>query len=334
MREERLKILDMIREKAITAEEGAALLRALGASEPMAAPSTLAPAALQQAMAVARPASPAEGEAAPGGDGDTGDDALDTGLRPLHSALEFFGDMVNEVGRVVGSAVGDSFQTLWDMAEDYAGFETVPVGNNRFAVPPGGVLRLRASKGSVRFEAADASDCLVSETDKIIVRRRDNLTWVQWPGGDLTVKVPQTLHRLEAVGVNADLATYDVPCEVALWGVAGASISMNHLGYPFRARVVGGGKLRLRDVYVASGQSTAENIGNGLDVHLRDGVNLVVRAVAVGGFIEAGPNVGTVTQDEGISTRKRTLVVGQAEGAGTLRLRAVGGRVRITKGEG
>jgi hypothetical protein len=307
MSQERMEILNLLRDQKISAEEAERLLKALDESDQRAP----------------RPASePGFGPREP-----------PFGPREPHFGRHrmrrrergFFGEIFEGIGTMVSGIVGDSLFGL-GLFEDERDLEPMSLENGGFELPQGMKLVVRSRGGDISLVPGEGSRgaLLPGRNERVrVLKGPDRIVLAS--NGSLDVQVPATAGQLDVFSAGGNLRGSRLPCALFAKS-AGGNIEMGALAKPFQLWTAGG-NINLSLEASLSGDSRAETLGGEIEALLPMALNAQVDAETFG-EVRVDAALGRAHEDWRHGRHLAVLEMGNPDQASLL-LKSMGGTVRV-----
>jgi hypothetical protein len=249
---------------------------------------------------------------------------------------EVFGDVGAMVQDAVEEAIGEGGS---DFEPDDERFAEVDLGGSRLAVPSGTTLLVRhrplaelgARRGDVELRGVAGDSCAVAGPEKAGVRvfRADGRLAVAFARGPVRIEVPETVSSLKVATAGGDIAAVALGCPVEL-KTMGGNIALEGVTREVKAKTVGG-NLRVALAPGLTGESRVVTMGGNIDLLVPEGVKVMVRAATIG-EIKVDPALGAVRRGTDFVIGKAILDIGGAGDEPSVRLKSLGGTIRVSRG--
>jgi len=310
MSDEQRVILQMVSEGKISADDGVKLLEALGKGE-------------EKRREKSAPA--------------------ETSKRRKSFLLRTAGDQIPDIGHMVRSVVHDAISGIGvEMNEPDADFCEVEGEGGQ---PMGEVLELQEGTelvlrpflcmpgggGDVFISGVRGSACRVVSEDPPDVRvyRDDSTVWLKWNEGDLKLEIPETVARTTVDIMGGDMVVDGLLSRVRLRS-KGGEITIIRASRGFDAKTMGG------NVHVTltrdwDEDSRLSTMGGDISIGLAEGLAATISARSFGGDVSVQDGIGEVSESGRPGSSHLRLVVGTGEDRPDLRIKTMGGDIRIAR---
>lgn len=298
MNEERMKVLEMVADGTISADDAAKLLDALNES------------GAKHRFHPPHPPKP-----------------------PRHGGFQgvfhTMGDMVGEVMKEMRVGFGRE-EVPSDAVETPLVDEEVPEGASIIVKSSG--MRFCGSSGSVKV-IRSASGRLVARPGtegKLRFLREGDEFKLYIEDGDTEVEVPETAGSLELTLRAGSISVSGLHCPLRA-RTMGGSVSLVRPGAHFSVKTMGGGlEIVLGPEW--SGNSKAKTMGGGVSVELLEGFAGRVDASTMGGAVETS-GVRVLEEKPGPGASRKVVAMGEGPETSILVVKTMGGGVTVKGGE-
>lgn len=311
MDEERKKILQMVADGTITADDGARLLSAL-----------------QNGKARERKEAKRKAKRRPKGK------AVD--MDALGEALSAIGPTVRDTVENVLSGFhgreGDPFDYMEDEVED-AREDLDP--NRPVEVAEGAVIEFKSQGrdgGDLVAESHQGEKLVVSgDCRGLRVRGTPEHVRVSWAGGDLAAKVPDRVGALKVRTTAGDVLLKRIDAEVST-RTMGGDVGIEDLRGSFHSKLMGG-YLTVGLAKGCRGSSGAKVMGGGVTLSIPPSVAVAVDAAAMGGEISVDESLGDCDIKTSKGMARATVLTGGSGDRANVSLKVAGGNVEVVSNE-
>lgn len=242
--------------------------------------------------------------------------------------------VVEEVGETVRRAMEDAFGSAQRAFDEHrATTESVEIREGRFAMPPGGRLKVQqairlsfgggSKGGNVILRPAQDDSVRVVRGEAVEAHRNGTDFVLTWAKGNLELEIPRRLAGLDVRCMGGDLEVVDFAGPMTL-ETMGGELRVQAPSAPFKFRTLGG-KVRVVDCALREGTATINSTGGDVTVQFASGASATVRASSLGGTFDLPP--GASGEGQGRALRRATCTIGS--GAAEMRIDTLGGDVRI-----
>jgi hypothetical protein len=310
MSDEQRVILQMVSEGKITADDGVKLLEALGKGE-------------EKRREKGAPAEKSK--------------------RRKSFLLRTAGDQIPDIGHMVRAVVHDAISGIGvEMHEPDADFCEVegeggqPMGEV-LEVPEGTELVLRpflcmpGGGGDVFLRGVKGSVCRIVSEDPPDVRvySDDSTVWLKWNEGDLKLEVPETVARTTVDIMGGDMVVEGLLSRVRLRS-KGGEITILRASRGFDAKTMGG-NVRVTLTGDWDEDSRLSTMGGDISVGLAGDLAATISARSFGGDVSVQDGIGEISESGRPGSSHLRLVVGTGEDRPDLRIKTMGGDIRIAR---
>lgn len=298
MNEERMKVLEMVADGTISAEDAAKLLDALNESG-----------AKHRFHAPHPPKPPRNGG--------------------FHGVFHTMGDMMGEVMKEMRVGFGRE-EVPSEAVEVQSIDEEIPAGASVRVKSPG--IKLCGTQGSVKVTRS-ASGRLAARPaagETLRVLRTDEGIELYLGEGGVELEVPEAAGSLELTLKAGSISISDLHCPLKA-RTMGGSVHLVRPGAHFSVKTMGGG-LELVLGREWSGGSKAKTMGGGVSVELLEGFSGRVDASTMGGAVSA-TGVRVIEDRPSPGSSRKVVAMGDDEGSSILVVKTMGGGVTIRGGE-
>ncbi len=298
MNEERMKVLEMVADGTISADDAAKLLDALNESG-----------AKHRFHAPHPPKPPRHGA--------------------FHGVFHSMGDMMGEVMKEMRVGFGRE-DVPSEAVEAQSLDEDIPSGASVRVKSSG--FKLCGTSGSVKVTRS-ASGRLVArpaagETLRVLRDGDDIQLYIN--AGGVELEVPEAAGSLELTLKAGSISVNDLHCPLRA-RTMGGSVHLVRPGAHFSVKTMGGGlELVLGPEW--NGGSKAKTMGGGVSVELLKGFSGTVDASTMGGSVEA-TGVRVIEDKPSPGSSRKVVAMGEDEGSSILVVKTMGGGVSIRGGE-
>jgi len=314
MGEEQKKILEMVAEGKITADDGAKLLEALKAGR-------------EKRMEMESPAARAR-------------HMRKKILRHLPNGnIPDMPDM-GDIGRMVSTALSESLSGIGNMNFFGGGdidLEDSELLEGELEIPEGSriiVKRSAQGRGDVSLIGVTGDRLSTQSHDQAEVRvfRGDEFILLKWKSGDLLLNVPESAETVTVKLTGGDIRCQGLLSEAVL-KTTGGDIGIQDVSRGFRAKTLGGNVM----IGLAEGwsdDSAASTMGGNMILYLPEGIEADVTASTYGGEISVQGGIGEITESGQKGRSSVNIIVGEDEAdRPELVMKTMGGNVSISGNE-
>lgn len=298
MNEERMKVLEMVADGTISADDAAKLLDALNDSG-----------AKHRFHAPHPPKPPRHGA--------------------FHGVFHTMGDMMGEVMKEMRVGFGRE-EVPSEAVEAQSIDEEIPVGASVSVKSTG--MKLCGTSGSVKVTRS-ASGRLVARPaagEALRVLRTDDAVQLYIGEGGVELEVPEAAGSLELTLRAGSISVSDLHCPLKA-RTMGGGVNLVRPGAHFSVKTMGGGlELVLGPEW--NGGSKAKTMGGGVSVELLKGFSGTVDASTMGGSVSA-TGVRVIEDKPSPGSSRKVVAMGDDESASILVVKTMGGGVTIRGGE-
>jgi hypothetical protein len=257
--------------------------------------------------------------------------------------LRTAGDQIPDIGHMVRAVVHDAISGIGvEMNEPDTDFCEVegegghPMGE-ALELPEGTELVLRpflcmpGGGGDVFLRGVRGSTCRLTSEDPPDVRvyRDESTVWLKWKEGDLKLEVPQTVARTTVDIMGGDMIVDGLLSMVRLRS-KGGEITINRASRGFDAKTMGG-NMRVTLAGDWDEDSRLSTMGGDISIGLAEDLAATISARSFGGDVSVQEGIGEVSESGRPGSSHLRLVVGAGEDRPDLRIKTMGGDIRIAR---
>lgn len=298
MNEERMKVLEMVADGTISADDAAKLLDALNESG-----------AKHRFHPPLPPKPPRHGG--------------------FHGVFHTMGDMVGEVMKEMRVGFGRE-DVPADAVEAETLDEEIPAGASVRVKSSGN--RICGSSGSVKITRSETGRLAVrpGAGGKLRYLREGDDIQIYIGEGDTELEIPESAGSLELSIRSGSISASKIGCPLKA-RTMGGSVSLARPGAHFSVKTMGGGlELVLGPEW--SGGSKAKTMGGGVSVELLEGFSGTVDASTMGGSVDAS-GVRVLEDRPSPGASRKVVAMGENAESSILVVKTMGGGVSIKGGE-
>jgi len=298
MNEERMKVLEMVADGTISADDAAKLLDALndsGGKHRFNAP---------------HPPKPPR-------------------LGAFHGVFHTMGDMMGEVMKEMRVGFGRE-DIPSDAVEAESLDEEIPAGASVRVKSPG--MKLCGSSGSVKVTRSESGRLVVRPVtgEKLRILRDGDDIQIYISEGGAELEIPEAAGSVELTLKAGSISVSDLHCPLKA-RTMGGSVHLARPGAHFSIKTMGGGlDLVLGPEW--NGGSKAKTMGGGVSVELLEGFSGRVDASTMGGSVEAS-GVRVIEDRPSPGSSRKVVAMGDDDDSSILVVKTMGGGVTIRGGE-
>jgi len=298
MNEERMKVLEMVADGTISADDAAKLLDALndsGGKHRFHAP---------------HPPKPPR-------------------LGAFHGVFHTMGDMMGEVMKEMRVGFGRE-DIPSDAVEAESLDEEIPAGASVRVKSPG--MKLCGSSGSVKVTRSESGRLVVRPVtgEKLRILRDGDDIQIYISEGGAELEIPEAAGSVELTLKAGSISVNDLHCPLKA-RTMGGSVHLARPGAHFSIKTMGGGlDLVLGPEW--NGGSKAKTMGGGVSVELLEGFSGRVDASTMGGSVEAS-GVRVIEDRPSPGSSRKVVAMGDDDDSSILVVKTMGGGVTIRGGE-
>jgi len=298
MNEERMKVLEMVADGTISADDAAKLLDALndsGGKHRFHAP---------------HPPKPPR-------------------LGAFHGVFHTMGDMMGEVMKEMRVGFGRE-DIPSDAVEAESLDEEIPAGASVRVKSPG--MKRCGSSGSVKVTRSESGRLVVRPVtgEKLRILRDGDDIQIYISEGGAELEIPEAAGSVELTLKAGSISVSDLNCPLKA-RTMGGSVHLARPGAHFSIKTMGGGlDLVLGPEW--NGGSKAKTMGGGVSVELLEGFSGRVDASTMGGSVEAS-GVRVIEDRPSPGSSRKVVAMGDDDDSSILVVKTMGGGVTIRGGE-
>jgi hypothetical protein len=245
------------------------------------------------------------------------------------------------IGPLVGRMVGE-ISTEFTKDRNFPGeneAEELPemeAPDGRLVIEEGARLFVRNDKrdgpggGDLFFEGVEGDVCEIEsgEAKNLRVLRSSSGPVIRWSGGPLHIKVPATVDELFAYTLGGDLQCGELACPAQLKSMGG-DLRLTSPSRRFQAKTMGG-NIRLRLGPEFCEPSEAKTMGGNIRVDVIEGMPATeTEATTMGGSILIDDEFGRISKGGNLGKQKVTVTLGEGQPGSRLKIQTMGGNIEI-----
>ncbi len=259
----------------------------------------------------------------------------------VQDAMNSVKETLAGIGPFVGRMVGE-ISTEFQKDRNFPGeseAEELPeleIEDNRIPIDPGMKLFIRNDKqegpggGDVFIEGIEGDACEVEgeAAKNLRILRSSSGPVIRWSGGPLKIKVPATVEELFAYTLGGDMHVGALDCPAQLKSMGGDLRLMSPSRH-FQAKTMGGNiRLRLGPEFCEA--SEANTMGGNIRIDVAEGAPLIeTEATTMGGSIMVADELGRIRKGGNLGKQKITVTLGEGQPGSRLKVKTMGGNIEI-----